>query len=104
MTSDTKKLANTFVTCGMDEERAMDMATDLYDRNSKVMFRAILWAFLTFGACATYDTGLISEVMANGKNGELSPFQAEAKIVYTMKNYRSLQGLKNKTERTSEQE
>lgn len=67
MASEAKKLADTFVTCGMEEKRAMDMAADLHDNNSTVMFRAILWAFLTFGACATYDTGLISEVMANGK-------------------------------------
>ena len=93
MTSEAKKLADTFVTCGMNEKRAMDLATDLYANNSTVMFHAILWAFLTFGPCACYDVGLISEVMANGKDGELSPFQAEAKIVHTMKNYRSLQGL-----------
>lgn len=89
--SEVKKLADTFFTCGMEEKQAMDMATDLYANNSTVMFRAILWAFLTFGPCACYDVGLISEVMANGKDGELSPFQAEAKIVHTMKNYPSPQ-------------
>lgn len=92
MTSEAKKLADTFVTCGMDEKQAVNMATDLYANNSKDMFHAILWAFLTFGSCACYDVGLISEVMANGN---LNPFQAEAKIVHTMKNYRSLQGLGN---------
>ena len=30
MTSEVKKLADTFVTCGMEEKRAMNMATDLY--------------------------------------------------------------------------
>lgn len=84
MALNAKKLADTFVTYGMEEKRAMDTATDLYVNNSKVMFRAIVWAFSTFGPRASYDIELISEVMETGKNGELDPFQAEAKIVHTM--------------------
>lgn len=81
MNLDNNKLAEIFVTCGMEEERAIRTATDLYETNTKVMFRAILWGFAKFGPRATYDTKLIEETMDNGR---LTEFQAVAKLVHTI--------------------
>ena len=55
MTSEVKTLAEIFVTCGMEEKRAMNRATDLYANNSTVMFRAILCAYLARVLATTSD-------------------------------------------------